>query len=310
MASSDGLSKQEEYLRLPPHHPKCTRKLDWSCQSCPDKWAWKLWEKTFTEAIYNEQGRLRTVLGKWTRDTVGWIWRYHESYLYHQENNQWKRAPVVQQDRHLHTVTCQFLLCELPINAKPVTDAIKTATTIMYTPPVSIAAEDNTEETQPAMFMELLNHLPEWEREILQSIEYHFDEEGIVHILKSNNKLYFVSNGGESDRLGYFSWVIATNMEILVTNHGQAKGNQEQIESLHTESVAALSPVSFLNRLCMFHNVSLSNEECIQLSNNKTIVRHIQWYHKQALLTPTYCLTSDFVVQIQIESDLTKFNAT
>eukprot|EP00957_Ditylum_brightwellii_P171949 13091471-Ditylum_brightwellii.AAC.1 len=94
-----------------------------------------------------QMGKLRTALGKWTRDTVEWIWRYHKNYLYHQENNQWKRTPVIQQDRHLHTAIHQFLPCELPPNALPVTDAIKTATTIIYTPPVSITTEDNIEET-------------------------------------------------------------------------------------------------------------------------------------------------------------------
>eukprot|EP00957_Ditylum_brightwellii_P056667 4294955-Ditylum_brightwellii.AAC.1 len=58
------------------------------------------------------------------------------------------------------------------------------------------------EETQPTTFMELLNYLPEWEREMLQSVEYHFSKEDIVHILKSNNKLYFVFDVGESDGLG------------------------------------------------------------------------------------------------------------
>eukprot|EP00957_Ditylum_brightwellii_P052919 4012327-Ditylum_brightwellii.AAC.1 len=73
----------------------------------------------------------------------------------------------------------QFLPCELSSNATPVTDTIKTAATIIYTPPVSITTEDNTEKAQSNTFMELLNYLPEWKKETLQSVEYHLDKEEI-----------------------------------------------------------------------------------------------------------------------------------
>eukprot|EP00957_Ditylum_brightwellii_P142908 10888641-Ditylum_brightwellii.AAC.1 len=75
----------------------------------------------------------------------------------------------------------------------------------------------------PTTFSEYVTTLPAWEHEILQSLEYHFDEDDILHMISSNIKVYFVSNSKEHEGVEYFGWVIVTSMDILVTNKGQAK---------------------------------------------------------------------------------------
>eukprot|EP00957_Ditylum_brightwellii_P099299 7563868-Ditylum_brightwellii.AAC.1 len=63
----------------------------------------------------------------------------------------------------------------------------------------------------------------------MQAVECHYDEEEIIYLLQTDIKLYFVSDGGKVNGLGYYGWAIATNMEILCTQKGYSKGNPKLI---------------------------------------------------------------------------------
>eukprot|EP00957_Ditylum_brightwellii_P095908 7307629-Ditylum_brightwellii.AAC.1 len=97
-------------------------------------------------------------------------------------------------------------------------------------------------------------------------------------------------------------------MEILVQHKGQAKGNPDLMELLWTESVSALSILTFIYYFCQYTNITPPTN-CYQYCNNKAVVRQIHWYHKRAILTPTFCLQSDSDIQAQIEHTLQILNA-
>ena len=58
-----------------------------------------------------------------------------------------------------------------------------------------------------------------------------------------------VSDGGAINGLGYYGWVIASDMKILWEESGQVTGNPEQIDSLRAETHGTLAAVLFLTKL-------------------------------------------------------------
>eukprot|EP00957_Ditylum_brightwellii_P033685 2553056-Ditylum_brightwellii.AAC.1 len=41
--------------------------------------------------------------------------------------------------------------------------------------------------------------------------------------------LYYVTDGGADNKIGYFGWVIATDTRIITKGYGQAQGNEHQM---------------------------------------------------------------------------------
>ena len=105
----------------------------------------------------------------------------------------------------------------------------------MYAIPYYIPSHSH-QQTQPpqppATFIDYVNTLDKWEIDLLADYNLQYDKEDIIQILDTAGRLYFVSDGGKTDGLGYFGWVIATEMEILVKHKGHASRNPTLIESL------------------------------------------------------------------------------
>eukprot|EP00957_Ditylum_brightwellii_P006174 466981-Ditylum_brightwellii.AAC.2 len=181
---------------------KCQQNLDCPNLSCPDKWTWKLWQKSLTETICNEKGKLHEALGMWTRNEVQWNWKYHEGYLYQCNNDTWTCAKVTKKDCQLYNATNPFLPSTIPTITQPVMDAAKHATMVTFTPPRELKTRQEPKMNQSTMFQELVTSLLIWEKELLQYVEYHLDEEELFHIITNDNKLYFVSDGGKLEGLG------------------------------------------------------------------------------------------------------------
>eukprot|EP00957_Ditylum_brightwellii_P146701 11167084-Ditylum_brightwellii.AAC.1 len=58
--------------------------------------------------------------------------------------------------------------------------------------------------------------LPDWTQYLLKDITYLDDVEEICNALQSDEAIYFVTDGGETNGIGYYGWVIANVLEILV----------------------------------------------------------------------------------------------
>eukprot|EP00957_Ditylum_brightwellii_P077736 5906868-Ditylum_brightwellii.AAC.1 len=65
--------------------------------------------------------------------------------------------------------------------------------------------------TPPSTFDQYITTLDGWKQKLIQGCEFVQDEEDARHLLQSTFALYF-----EINELGYFGWVIGTEMEILV----------------------------------------------------------------------------------------------
>eukprot|EP00957_Ditylum_brightwellii_P126663 9654710-Ditylum_brightwellii.AAC.1 len=90
ITTSDGRYVKDNMLNcMYPQSPKCKRNLDWPQQSCPGKQVWKLWKKTLTETICNNNRKLHETLGEQTEDSNQWNWRYHKDNVYQCTKEGW-----------------------------------------------------------------------------------------------------------------------------------------------------------------------------------------------------------------------------
>eukprot|EP00957_Ditylum_brightwellii_P146693 11166429-Ditylum_brightwellii.AAC.1 len=58
---------------------------------------------------------------------------------------------------------------------------------------------------------------------------------------KNSKMLYYVTDGGADNGIGYFGWVIATDTRIIAKGYGQAQGNDHQMESLRAETYGGIA---------------------------------------------------------------------
>eukprot|EP00957_Ditylum_brightwellii_P030596 2318555-Ditylum_brightwellii.AAC.1 len=68
--------------------------------------------------------------------------------------------------------------------------------------------EDHNKVEAPLNFKEYILTIDDWEQNFL-------------------NELYFVSDGGIHDGIGYFRWVIGAKLETLIQRKGRAAGNPD-----------------------------------------------------------------------------------
>eukprot|EP00957_Ditylum_brightwellii_P081447 6195801-Ditylum_brightwellii.AAC.1 len=53
-------------------------------------------------------------------------------------------------------------------------------------------------------------------------------------------ELYYVSDGGADDGIGYFGWLIATDTKLLIKGNSQAISKEYLMESLQTETYGGI----------------------------------------------------------------------
>eukprot|EP00957_Ditylum_brightwellii_P082282 6256238-Ditylum_brightwellii.AAC.1 len=96
---------------------------------------------------------------------------------------------------------------------------------------------------------------------------------------QSTEQLYFVTDGGETNGVGYYGWVIATMCGILVEGKGHATGLPPLMESLCTESMSILSLLCFLLHYSRFHGLTITPDAWFQFCNNSTAVKRMNWFN-------------------------------
>eukprot|EP00957_Ditylum_brightwellii_P160443 12214193-Ditylum_brightwellii.AAC.1 len=99
-----------------------------------------------------------------------------------------------------------------------------------------------TPTSQPVLqtFQDYIQHLQEWEKDLIQNIDFQHDKEDIIQTMESNAPLYFVSGGRESDRLGYFEWAQRT-CKRKSKPHGTSQNRK------HNDSINDVLPTLLLH---------------------------------------------------------------
>eukprot|EP00957_Ditylum_brightwellii_P048387 3672473-Ditylum_brightwellii.AAC.1 len=113
--------------------------------------------------------------------------------------------------------------------------------------------------------------------------------------------MYLVTDGGTTDGIGYYRWVIATNCDVVITAHGQSTGYFGLMESLQTKSMSILAMVTFLHHFCKFHNITPNTMSWAHYCHNLTAKRRMQNHKHGYNHHPTVTTKPDFDVQLQIE---------
>jgi hypothetical protein len=87
---------------------------------------------------------------------------------------------------------------------------------------------------------------------------------------------------------------------ILVENLGMSPGNQEQNESLRSESTGYLSVLRFIYHYQNFHEVSFENCNKRHFCDNSSLVSRFPSTYQSAPTSPFEYLKADYDVQMQI----------
>eukprot|EP00957_Ditylum_brightwellii_P187191 14256934-Ditylum_brightwellii.AAC.1 len=69
-------------------------------------------------------------------------------------------------------------------------------------------------------------------------------------------ELYYVSDRGANDSIGYFGWLIATDTTILIEGNSQAPGKESLMESLQTETIEGIALFLFLKLFCIYKDAT------------------------------------------------------
>eukprot|EP00957_Ditylum_brightwellii_P136871 10437636-Ditylum_brightwellii.AAC.1 len=94
-----------------------------------------------------------------------------------------------------------------------------------------------TEQPPPETFKAYLRSLLKWIGHLL--IYWSFktrDENHLKQHILQKQPLYYTTDGGADDRLGYYGWVIANSTTKLVEGYGRALGDPELMESSRAKS--------------------------------------------------------------------------
>eukprot|EP00957_Ditylum_brightwellii_P082199 6250295-Ditylum_brightwellii.AAC.1 len=88
-------------------------------------------------------------------------------------------------------------------------------------------------------------------------------------------EIWWVTDGGLDDDIGYFGWVIAIDQQILWKNRGHTPGHEEYIETLRTEGISHLLLAVFMKHYLIFHEVRIDQDQTIHYCDN------MEWYPAQ-----------------------------
>eukprot|EP00957_Ditylum_brightwellii_P107040 8167242-Ditylum_brightwellii.AAC.1 len=90
-------------------------------------------------------------------------------------------------------------------------------------------------------FQDYINNLLEWERQLFLFWKHITDHEELKTQRLLGKALYYVTDGGADNGIGYSGWVIATDTRIITKGYGQTQGNEHQMESLRAETYRGIA---------------------------------------------------------------------
>eukprot|EP00957_Ditylum_brightwellii_P106798 8147646-Ditylum_brightwellii.AAC.1 len=125
--------------------------------------------------------------------------------------------------------------------------------------------------------------------------------------IKSKTHIWYVTDSGADDGLGYFGWAITTNTTILVEGYGQAQGNLSQAKSLQSESYGRILLMSFIKSYKVYYNVTDIPETQNYYCDNITFVKHII-KNKATMISPTNHTLAKYDDQMTMNALLKNFH--
>eukprot|EP00978_Attheya_sp_CCMP212_P015904 scaffold41185_cov78-Attheya_sp.AAC.1 len=132
----------------------------------------------------------------------------------------------------------------------------------------------NQESTTAGSFSEYIQrHTEPWEQHLFDHlVEKTESEISLSEHVKLGSDLFIVTDGGDTDGSGYFGWVIASDTHTIYEGSGLSPGNQEQNESLRSESTGFLAVLRFLLHYQTYFKVEFENCRKIHYCYNSSLV--------------------------------------
>jgi hypothetical protein len=278
-------------------------KIEWPHQEKPDKTAWKIWTKALQTTICRENGQLFQALGKW-HSKIDYDWKFYltstDNYLYSRQEGSWCRHNPMRLGlvMKFHKT---FTPSSPPQSPYPVQPTLHHNNIVCHNayssriPPPGV-------KPNPKTFLEYLAmHMEPWEHHLLSDIvEYTESNFTLVDHVQFGDELYIGTDGGDTDGNGSFGWVIAIHNRTLVENLGASPGNQEQNESLRSESTGWLSVLRYMYHFQNYHQISFEQCKKIHYCDNSSLVSRSPSTYRSAPTSSFEYLKADYDVQMQI----------
>jgi ribonuclease HI len=230
----------------------------------------------------NQSGKLRKVLGKWTRQNEN---RVHLNYcnkdaslLYtRDQNGNWQA----------HTQKCSGRRClffyktshpvnSLPQTIIPVDIKLQTEELILIEGCFNISPEPNEQET--------CGNLTEYIRMTAaaraEKIMLLIDEPEIHDILRNPTRIEVASDGGfdPSTGISSYGWVIAFNRTLIAKGRGPAEAHPDLAESFRAEGYGLASVAAFLMAMVTFLKVTVNDHSWKFYIDNKAMIQRMESY--------------------------------
>jgi hypothetical protein len=141
--------------------------------------------------------------------------------------------------------------------------------------------------------------LPDWEQQLMEHINWIMPRDQVLKILEDENKeVTIVSDGGCSDTLGAFGWIIANQLATMVEGQGTVTG--EPMSSHRAEAFGKLSWIIFLHHITLYFRITV---RCSLRSfcDNMAIVEGTTTQNSYSSLYQAVCPNFDVLKSIAIK---------
>jgi hypothetical protein len=279
ITTSDGKSLHPAILQHPANFQNQNKHLNWPEQRKPDTTTWELWKKTLKTHLCYNNNTLKTPLGKWTLPYKKW-----QAYLNAQENTvviytvEWTKHTIIQETR-THMVIKKKGEKTYPPRTKekymwPITDLIPTGSNYQFTRPTPY--KRTQKKQKPDTFQDYIKTISKWERQLFLYWEHVKHPDDLKMQILLGTALYYVTDGGADDGIGYFGWVIASDTRIITKGYGQAQGNEHHMESLRAETYGGIALFTFLKHYRIYNEISQPPNLQRYYCDNSTLIKRLK----------------------------------
>lgn len=259
ITDSNGTQLQNTLFHPTPH-TLVKSILLWPYQPNPPKKSWKIFYRFLKTLCKPHTWKLRIPLGGWTEihSTNQWphYWDTTTAKIFTRTDNSWQEYSSPQSHRTwIKTTSPPVVIQDVDYKDMiPISQLQCRQPEIQWSRPQWIPKPTDTIPYGPDSFTTHVHKLPEWEKHLLQHLQFSSHHMQIITQLQSASTILLVSDGGARPHmpLGGYGWVLATEHEELVTNRGWVTG--WPMQSFRAEGVGRLSAIVFLTRFLKFYN--------------------------------------------------------
>jgi hypothetical protein len=280
-----------------------TNPIEWPYQERPNAKSWKLWTKALLTTTCTETGHLIHPMGQWNEHIETGSKYYlspKDNYLYSRNDNVWRRHNPIRIGLIMKFTKDDFPT-KAPETPYPVIPTINRNNIVCHHS-LSSRQSPNQESSTARSFSEYIKlHTETWEHHLFDHlVEKTESAISLSEHVKLGSDLFIVTDGGDTDGSGYFGWVIASDTHTLYEGSGLSPGNQEQNESLRSESTGFLAVLRFMLHYQTYYNVKFENCKKIHYCDNSSLVSRSPSIYRSAPTSSFEYLKADYDVQMQI----------